>query len=231
MQQHVNLGWLLAWAVMGWSSRITSSGVLQATARCHGWSSPSPFPLIPPTRSGTGASTYPSPQLPISRNTSRASLRLYRSSPFTQLPTLAVLLLGLFITTCQGLRRPGSPPAMARVYADVNQHMPRAYWDYDSVNISWGVLENYEVVRKIGAHTPIFVMFVSFTSTMTGLAGWLAGSCCSISLILGLSFATTQCARIFSHHHMTNKNQAEENTRKSSRALMLLITRNALSRS
>jgi casein kinase II subunit alpha len=43
-------------------------------------------------------------------------------------------------------------PSMARVYADVNQHMPRAYWDYDSVNISWGVLENYEVVRKIGAH-------------------------------------------------------------------------------
>ena len=39
---------------------------------------------------------------------------------------------------------------MSRVYADVNQNMPRAYWDYDSVNISWGVLENYEVVRKIG---------------------------------------------------------------------------------
>lgn len=28
--------------------------------------------------------------------------------------------------------------------------MPRSYWDYDSVNIQWGVLENYEVVRKIG---------------------------------------------------------------------------------
>lgn len=41
---------------------------------------------------------------------------------------------------------------MARVYADVNANMPRSYWDYDSVNISWGVLENYEVVRKIGAH-------------------------------------------------------------------------------
>lgn len=26
--------------------------------------------------------------------------------------------------------------SMARVYADVNQNMPRAYWDYDSVNIS-----------------------------------------------------------------------------------------------
>ena len=43
---------------------------------------------------------------------------------------------------------------MARVYADVNQQMPRAYWDYDSVNISWGVLENYEVVRKIGRLIP-----------------------------------------------------------------------------
>ena len=42
---------------------------------------------------------------------------------------------------------------MARVYADVNQQMPRSYWDYDSVNISWGVLENYEVVRKIGRPT------------------------------------------------------------------------------
>lgn len=41
--------------------------------------------------------------------------------------------------------------SMARVYADVNALMPRAYWDYDSVNISWGLLENYEVVRKIGA--------------------------------------------------------------------------------
>ena len=39
---------------------------------------------------------------------------------------------------------------MARVYADINAQMPRAYWDYDSVNISWGLLENYEVVRKIG---------------------------------------------------------------------------------
>lgn len=46
---------------------------------------------------------------------------------------------------------------MARVYADVNQQMPRAYWDYDSVAITWGMLENYEVVRKIGEfalHSP-----------------------------------------------------------------------------
>jgi casein kinase II subunit alpha len=48
---------------------------------------------------------------------------------------------------------------MARVYADVNQQMPRAYWDYDSVNISWGVLENYEVVRKIGMRTYLHVYY------------------------------------------------------------------------
>ena len=46
---------------------------------------------------------------------------------------------------------------MARVYADINANMPRAYWDYDSVAISWGVLENYEIVRKIGmADQPSF---------------------------------------------------------------------------
>jgi hypothetical protein len=44
----------------------------------------------------------------------------------------------------------GTSQSIARVYAEVNANMPRAYWDYDSVNISWGVLENYEVVRKIG---------------------------------------------------------------------------------
>ena len=32
----------------------------------------------------------------------------------------------------------------------VNKHMPKSYWEYDSVNITWGFQENYEVVRKIG---------------------------------------------------------------------------------
>jgi casein kinase II subunit alpha len=50
------------------------------------------------------------------------------------------------------LNSSGGAASVARVYADVNANMPRAYWDYDSVNISWGVLENYEVVRKIGAY-------------------------------------------------------------------------------
>lgn len=47
---------------------------------------------------------------------------------------------------------------MARVYADVNQHMPKSYWEYDSVNITWGVLENYEVVRKIGKMSSICLL-------------------------------------------------------------------------
>lgn len=64
-----------------------------------------------------------------------------------------LLLCALLLSTSRACHISQRPllPSMARVYADVNQHMPRAYWDYDSVNISWGVLENYEVVRKIGA--------------------------------------------------------------------------------
>lgn len=56
---------------------------------------------------------------------------------------------------------------MARVYADVNQHMPKSYWEYDSVNITWGVLENYEVVRKIGI---FMVLIVSEDSQSADLA-------------------------------------------------------------
>ncbi len=57
---------------------------------------------------------------------------------------------------------------MARVYADVNQQMPRAYWDYDGVNITWGVLENYEVVRKIGT-LDTFLTRARFYANMRGL--------------------------------------------------------------
>lgn len=66
--------------------------------------------------------------------------------------TFLLLVFGTLSAGQPGIQRPMASPSMARVYADVNQNMPRSYWDYDSVNISWGVLENYEVVRKIGAH-------------------------------------------------------------------------------
>ena len=26
----------------------------------------------------------------------------------------------------------------ARVYADVNQHRPREYWNYETLNVQWG---------------------------------------------------------------------------------------------
>ena len=37
-----------------------------------------------------------------------------------------------------------------RVYADVNVHRPRDYWDYEALTVNWGDQEDYEVVRKIG---------------------------------------------------------------------------------
>jgi len=39
---------------------------------------------------------------------------------------------------------------VARVYADVNVHRPREYWDYESLQVQWGGVEKYEVIRKIG---------------------------------------------------------------------------------
>jgi hypothetical protein len=49
------------------------------------------------------------------------------------------LLLRLSITCC-----------LHRVYADVNVHRPREYWDYEALTVNWGDQEDYEVIRKIG---------------------------------------------------------------------------------
>jgi len=38
----------------------------------------------------------------------------------------------------------------ARVYADVNQHRPKEYWNYESLTVNWGDQDDYEVIRKIG---------------------------------------------------------------------------------
>merc|ERR1719197_32689 len=38
----------------------------------------------------------------------------------------------------------------ARVYADVNQHRPKEYWNYDNLVVNWGNQANYEIVRKVG---------------------------------------------------------------------------------
>lgn len=40
--------------------------------------------------------------------------------------------------------------SVARVYADVNKHKSRDYWDYESHTIEWGNIKNYEIVSKIG---------------------------------------------------------------------------------
>ena len=38
----------------------------------------------------------------------------------------------------------------ARVYADVNSHRPREYWDYESHVVEWGNQDDYQLVRKLG---------------------------------------------------------------------------------
>eukprot|EP00007_Cunea_sp_BSH-02190019_P008715 CAMPEP_0174231680 /NCGR_PEP_ID=MMETSP0417-20130205/2153_1 /TAXON_ID=242541 /ORGANISM="Mayorella sp, Strain BSH-02190019" /LENGTH=347 /DNA_ID=CAMNT_0015309605 /DNA_START=140 /DNA_END=1183 /DNA_ORIENTATION=+ len=38
----------------------------------------------------------------------------------------------------------------ARVYADVNQHRPKEYWNYEVLKVNWGNQDDYEIVRKVG---------------------------------------------------------------------------------
>nr|CAD7430156.1 unnamed protein product [Timema monikensis] len=41
-------------------------------------------------------------------------------------------------------------PSRARVYADINSHKPREYWDYESYVVDWGQQDDYQLVRKLG---------------------------------------------------------------------------------
>jgi casein kinase II subunit alpha len=38
----------------------------------------------------------------------------------------------------------------ARYFADVNQHRPKEYWDYESFKVTFGEQDNYQIVRKVG---------------------------------------------------------------------------------
>ncbi|XP_012787736.1 casein kinase II subunit alpha-like [Sorex araneus] len=41
-------------------------------------------------------------------------------------------------------------PSRARVYAEVNTHRPREYWDYASHVEEWGNLDDYKLIQKLG---------------------------------------------------------------------------------
>ncbi|KAL1123016.1 hypothetical protein AAG570_002104 [Ranatra chinensis] len=38
----------------------------------------------------------------------------------------------------------------ARVYADANTQKPREYWDYESYIVTWGSIDDSQLVRKLG---------------------------------------------------------------------------------
>mmetsp|Transcript_139683 Transcript_139683/g.348317 ORF Transcript_139683/g.348317 Transcript_139683/m.348317 type:complete len:347 (-) Transcript_139683:240-1280(-) len=39
---------------------------------------------------------------------------------------------------------------LPKLYADVNTHRPRDYWDYEILSVNWGCQDDYEVSRKVG---------------------------------------------------------------------------------
>ncbi|GAA5858956.1 hypothetical protein JCM8547_007173 [Rhodosporidiobolus lusitaniae] len=40
--------------------------------------------------------------------------------------------------------------SIARIYPHVNEELGKSWWDYDNLVVSWGLQDNYEVVRKVG---------------------------------------------------------------------------------
>ncbi|ORZ11118.1 kinase-like domain-containing protein [Absidia repens] len=40
--------------------------------------------------------------------------------------------------------------SIARCYANANEKKPQSYWDYDNLQVKWGLQDNYEIIRKIG---------------------------------------------------------------------------------
>lgn len=38
----------------------------------------------------------------------------------------------------------------ARVYADVNAHRSKEYWDYEAHVVEWGQQDDYQIARKLG---------------------------------------------------------------------------------
>eukprot|EP00033_Pygsuia_biforma_P000828 GCRY01000963.1.p1 GENE.GCRY01000963.1~~GCRY01000963.1.p1 ORF type:complete len:386 (+),score=75.68 GCRY01000963.1:166-1323(+) len=47
-------------------------------------------------------------------------------------------------------REIAKPSKVSRIYYGVNILREREYWDYETINITWGGQDNYEIVRKIG---------------------------------------------------------------------------------
>ena len=52
-------------------------------------------------------------------------------------------------------------PSRARVYADVNTHRPREYWDYESHVVEWGNQDDYQVSPKTKFHTGNILGFLA----------------------------------------------------------------------
>lgn len=48
------------------------------------------------------------------------------------------------------MQRSTTGMSVSRVYSQVNAHLPRQYWDYDSFKTHWNKPDNYEVIRRLG---------------------------------------------------------------------------------
>ena len=63
-------------------------------------------------------------------------------------------------------------PSRARVYADVNTHRPREYWDYESHVVEWGNQDDYQVSPLFYAPMMLSGKFYSDRENMSPYIEW-----------------------------------------------------------
>ena len=52
-------------------------------------------------------------------------------------------------------------PSRARVYADVNTHRTRDYWDYESHVVTWGLVPDFSLSPAIKIDISAIVLIIS----------------------------------------------------------------------
>lgn len=127
----------------GWTVRIPDSVANQIRSSSPSIP-PAPINIPPKNRLWSGAlrwATSFTRQHRRPRKTRPASLRLplarpsQQQQPYVRInPRVGLSSVVLLLSPRASL--PTNTATMSRVYAEVNQNMPRSYWDYDSVNIS-----------------------------------------------------------------------------------------------
>lgn len=105
-------------------------------------------------RSSSSCVLRPPPPSPSSRGSERrktsSDRRTNTNTIATQPAAVPVVATGATLSSSSATATKMTLPSAARVYADVNSHKPREYWDYENYIVDWAIQDDYQLVRKLG---------------------------------------------------------------------------------